>query len=199
MIGLAASGSIAVIAMPLTPASAATPGGYGEVTAVRTGGARVVEVGPRTDGVGGGNGGVLVGEDGKAAVRSWAAKPSWIVNGRVPLDEWGYNLPHGGSVVYEFAAERLMARQYRFSGAPSSVLYSFYTSQQRFHTEEGVRPGMSISQAEQLERGHGYRMFHFRDGSPYLVRRWGLWEITIGSGGGRVDELRVDPTTEPSL
>jgi hypothetical protein len=42
-------------------------------------------------------------------------------------------------------------------------------------------------------------MFHFRDGSPYLVRRWGLWEITIGSGSGRVNELRVDPTTEPSL
>jgi hypothetical protein len=132
-------------------------------------------------------------------VTSWAGKPTWVVNGRVPLDEWGYNFPGGGADVYEFAAKHLMAPAYRFSGAPSSVLYSFYTSLQRFHTQEGVHPGMSIGLAEHLERGRGYRMYHFRDGSPYLVRRWGLWELTIGSGSGRVNELRVDPTTEPAL
>jgi hypothetical protein len=180
-------------------ARAAGRGGYGSISAIRVDGQRLVEVGPKQDGVGGGAGGVLLGEDGKVAIRGWAGKPTWVVNGRVPLDEWGYNFPRGGGDVYEFAAETHMARAYRFQGAPRSVLYSFYTALQRFHTQQGVRVGMSISLAQRRERGLGYRTYHFRDGSPYLVRRWGLWEITIGSGSGRVDELRIDPVIEPSL
>lgn len=181
------------------PAVAANRGGYGTISTIRVDGERLIEVGPKHDGIGGGQGGVVVGSDGKTAVRAWAGKPTWVVNGRVPLDEWGYNFPHYGGDVYEFAGEGLMAPAYRFRGAPSSVLYSFDTSLQRFRTTEGVRPGMSISRAERLERGHGYRTYHNRDGSPYFVRRWGLWELTIGTGGGRVNELRVDPTTEPKL
>jgi hypothetical protein len=92
-----------------------------------------------------------------------------------------------------------MAPSYRVRGAPSSVLYSFYTSLRRFHTQEGVRPGMLVARAKQLERGRGYRTYHYQDGDPYFVRRWGLWELTIGTGRGRVNELRVDPKIEPSL
>jgi hypothetical protein len=180
-------------------AAAANRGGYGAISAVRIDGNRLVEAGPQRNGVGGGDGGVVLGADGKLAVRAWAGKPTWVVNGRVPLDEWGYNFPGGSADVYEFAAEGHMAPPYRLKGAPSSVLYSFYTSLHRFHTQERVRPGTSISLAERRERGHGYRTYHYRDGSPFLVKRWSLWEITIGSSAGRVNELRVDPAIEPSL
>lgn len=187
---------IPVMAVAAAAAQARTtsPGGYGAISAIRIHGTREVEVGPKQNGVGDGNGGVVLGRDGKAAVQAWAGKPSWVV-----VDEWGYIFPRRRTDVYEFTDERHMPPAYRFHGAPSSVLYSFYASAPRFQSQEGVRPGMSVARAKRLERGYRYRTHHTRNGNPYFVRHWGLWEITIETSGGRVSGMRVDPKTEPSL